>query len=102
MWHTSKWQFSDTRCSMALWHRKELFSRLNSSVAALTAKVTCKHVRRAKQKNCGKIAENCDKLRKIEGNCEKVRNCGKMRKILDLNPRPPYHTALYNQALHWL
>ena len=77
VWHTSKWQLSDTRCSMALWHRKEPFSHLNSSVAALTARVTCKHVRRAKQKNCGKIAENCDRL----------------RKIADLNPHPPRITV---------
>ena len=37
-------------------------------------------------KNCGKIAENCEKLRKI---AKKLRNCGKLRKIADLNPPPP-------------
>ena len=40
-------------------------------------------------KNCGKIAGNCDKLRKIAENWEKLRNCGKLRKIADLNPPPP-------------
>jgi hypothetical protein len=35
------------------------------------------------------IAENCGKLRKTAENCEKLRNCGKLRKIVDLNSSPP-------------
>ena len=95
MWHTSKWQLSDTLCSMALWHRKEPFSHLqvwakrslivlhncvHQYGSALTARVTCRHVRRAKQNNCRKIVENCDKLQKIAENCEIAGNCG---------PQPP-------------
>ena len=101
VWHTSKWQLSDTRCSMALWYRKELFSHLqawakrslivlhncvNQYGSALTARVTCRQVRRAKQKNCRKIAENCDKLREIAENCEIAGNCGKLRTSM---PPPP-------------
>ena len=62
---------------MALWHRKEPFSHLQAWAkrslivlhncvhqygSALTGEVTCRHVKRAKQKKCGKlrkIAENC-------------------------------------------
>ena len=65
MWHTSEWLLSGTRCSMALWHRKQAFSHLHLRMPALTAKVTYNYVRRAKQTNCGKVLENCNKLRKI-------------------------------------
>ena len=39
---------------------------------------------------CGKIAENCEKLRKIPKNCEKLQKkiAKKWRKIADLNPPP--------------
>ena len=59
------------------------FSHLNSSMAAFTARVAGKHVRRAKQKNCGKIAE---KLRK---------NCGKLR----TSTPPPVLDALINNPV---
>ena len=44
--------------------------------SALTARVTCRHVRRAKQKKCGKIAENCDKLWEIAKLRKIAENCG--------------------------
>ena len=53
------------------------------------------------EKNCGKIAENCGKLRKIAENCEKLRNCGKLQKIADLNFSPPLnimHKDTKNQS----
>ena len=37
-------------------------------------------------KNCGKIAENCDKLRKIAKNCEIAENCEKLR--TSISPPP--------------
>ena len=108
MWHTSKCQLSDTCCSMALWCRKEPFSHcqawakrslivLHNCVhqygSALTARVTCRHVRRAERK----IAK---KLREIAENCGTLRNCGKLRKIADLNSHPLQNGPLCMYAFY--
>ena len=40
------------------------------------------------RENCGKIAINCGKLRKIAKNCEKLRNCGKLQTSISPPPLP--------------